>query len=78
MYSEARKLEVLNSLKKVEDEATWIEVEKIVNKETSIKLLQKSRLNFQALSDVITVEEAEEMATVIEETSEKIDINDWK
>ena len=75
MYSEARKLHIIEAVLKTENEATLEAIEMIVDKETSVI---KPKSKFSDLLGVLTTEEADAMKQTIEENFEKINPDDWK
>jgi hypothetical protein len=75
MYSEARKLHIIEAVLKTENEATLEAIEMIVDKETSVI---KPKGKFSDLLGVLTTEEADAMKQTIEENFEKINPDDWK
>ncbi len=75
MYSEARKLHIIEAVLKTDNEATLEAIEMIVDKETAT---MKPKSKFSELVGVLTIEEADAMRQTIEENFEKIYPNDWK
>ncbi len=75
MYSEARKLHIIEAVLKTDNEATLEAIEMIVDKDAA---LLKSKNKFSDLLGVLTTEEADAMKQTIEENFEKINPDDWK
>ena len=75
MYSEARKLELINRLQKVSDEDTLLKLEAIL--EPAIKD-QMKKPDWSILAGMLTEEEAVQMKQSIHEACEQIDEDDWK
>lgn len=75
MYSEARKLHIIEAVLKTENEATLEAIEMIVDKETAVI---KPKGKFSDLLGVLTTDEADAMKQTIEENFEKINPDDWK
>jgi hypothetical protein len=75
MYSEARKLHIIEAVLKTENEATLEAIEMIVDKEMAVI---KPKSKFSDLLGVLTTEEADAMKQTIEENFEKINPDDWK
>lgn len=73
MYSEARKLELIESVLKTKDEAILFEIENVF-----IKKQNERRNAFADLAGLLTDEEADAMSKAIHESCEQIDANDWK
>ncbi len=74
MYSEARKIHVIEEVLKVKNEAVLIAIENVL---LSAKADNKSK-SIVDFSGTITREEADEMMKAIEETCEVINEEDWK
>ena len=78
MYTEARKLQIIEAVLKTENEAVLAAMEIIVEKENNSKTNNSSKTKFSDLLGVLTNEEAESMKQTIEENFEKINPDDWK
>lgn len=76
MYSEARKLHIIEAVLKTENEAVLTAIETIVDQDNVISKGTKPR--FSDLLGVLTHEEAESMKKTIEDNFEKINPDDWK
>jgi hypothetical protein len=76
MYSEARKLHIIEAVLKTENEAVLTAIETIVDQNNVTSKRTKGR--FSALLGSLTSEEAESMKKTIEENFEKINPDDWK
>jgi RNA binding exosome subunit len=76
MYSEARKLHIIEAVLKTENEAVLTAIETIVEQNNATSKRTKGR--FSNLLGVMTEEEAESMKKTIEENFEKINPDDWK
>lgn len=75
MYTEARKLHIIEAVLKTENEAVLKAMETIVANESN-SAGKKQRFN--DLLGVLTPEEAEAMKKTIEENFETINPDDWK
>ena len=75
MYSEARKLHIIEAVLKTDNEATLDAIEMIVDRDMPVV---KSRAKYSELLGVLTNEEADAMKKTIEENFEKINPDDWK
>jgi len=76
MYSEARKLHIIEAVLKTENEAVLTALETIVDQDNAISKGTKTR--FSDLLGVLSHEEAESMKKTIEDNFEKINPDDWK
>lgn len=76
MDSEARKINLLEKVLKVSNEATLIELEKVLEKSE----MKKKKQSFSAhdLLGVISKKDAALMSKAIEESCEQIHPDDWK
>lgn len=76
MNSEARKINLLEKVLKVSNEATLIELEKVLEKSE----LKREKQSFSAhdFSGVISKKDADLMLKAIEESCEQIHPDDWK
>jgi hypothetical protein len=72
MYTEARKIHLIEEVIKVTDETILLEIEKLLNNK------QEKRANIYDFVGIITETEAVEMKQAIAESCEIIDENDWK
>jgi hypothetical protein len=76
MYSDSRKINIIEAVLKVEDDTILNEVEAILAKPANkITTTGKSFLDF---TKSLTEEEADEFEKIIEEGCEKINENEWK
>ncbi len=76
MYTESRKLQIIEAILKTDNEAVLTAIETIVDQDTVTGKKPKAR--FSDLLGVLTQEEAESMKKTIEENFEKINPDDWK
>jgi len=74
MYAEARKLQVIGEIIKIENDSILDEVEAIIKNKSII--VRKNE--FKKFSGIWTEKEAEEIKRTIEESCAKINPNDWK
>jgi hypothetical protein len=76
MYTEARKIGLLEKVLKVSDEATLIELEKVLGKSR----MKKKKQSFSAhdFLGVISKKDAALISKIIEESCEQIHPDDWK
>jgi hypothetical protein len=75
MYSEARKIHLIEKVLKVKSEAVLIELETVLN---SYKNKTEKKRSIYDFVGIISQNEASEMKQAIAETCESIDENDWK
>ena len=75
MNGEARKLQLIQALLKVDDEATLMAVENLLNLSETKPVATKT---LDELSGIWTEEEADEMKRIIEGGCEQIHPDDWK
>ena len=77
MFTETRKIHLLEEVLKTSDESTLAELEAVLkkNKKTSAKEKKPSIYDFVG---ILTKKEASKMKKVIEESCEKINPDDWK
>jgi hypothetical protein len=75
MYSETRKINLIQQILKVKSSKVLTEMEAILNKYTEKGKVKPSIYDFVGF---ISGDEAAEMNRAIEETCEIIDENDWK
>lgn len=76
MYTESRKLHLIEAILRTTNEATLEAIETLVDTATGV--VTKPRQKFSDLLGVLTTEEAEAMKQTIEENFEKINPDDWK
>jgi hypothetical protein len=74
MYSEARKIHVIEQVLKLKSEAILTKIEGILKKETKVD----KKPSIYDFVGILSKEEATEMKKAIAETCETIDENDWK
>jgi len=75
MYSEERKLHLIEDVLKVKNDEVLIAIEAILN---DYKGKPKKSVSLSDFAGIITEDEAAEMKKAIAETCENIDDNDWK
>ncbi len=75
MYGEAKKLHLIEEILKIENDSVLDEVETVIIKN---KLPSVSDKKFKDFSGIWSVQEADEMKRIIEETCEQINPDDWK
>ncbi|HXL55745.1 MAG TPA: hypothetical protein VN958_05780 [Chitinophagaceae bacterium] len=78
MYTEARKLHIIEAVLKTENDAVLEAIEMIVENDNTINISKKPKAKFSDLLGALTHEEAEAMKQAIEENFEKINPDDWK
>ena len=78
MYTEARKLHIIEAVLKTENDAVLEAIEAIVEKDNTKDINKKPKAKFSDLLGTLTTEEAESMKHTIEENFEKINPDDWK
>jgi len=75
MYSDTKKISIIEAVLKIEDEDILNEVQAVLAKSGNKTIIEKSFVDF---TNSFTEEEAEEFEKIIEEGCEKINENDWK
>jgi hypothetical protein len=75
MYSEERKIHLIEEVSKVENEAVLLKLETVLNTYNSKNGKKPSIYDFVG---IISKKEADEMKQAIAEACENIDMNDWK
>ena len=78
MYTEARKIHLLEEVLKVTNEETLKELEVVLRKSGKKMAAQKKKASIYDFLGILTKKESKEMRKAIEETSEKINLDDWK
>jgi hypothetical protein len=76
MYTDSRKLHIIEAVLKTDNEAILNEIETIVDRSNAVHTKTKAR--FSDLLGSLTIEEADSMKKTIEENFEKKNPNDWK
>jgi hypothetical protein len=76
MFTEARKIHLIEEVLKVDNEATLIELETVIKK--SKKTGKEKKPSIYDFVGILTRKEANEMRKAIEETCETINPDDWK
>jgi hypothetical protein len=74
MYSEARKIHVIEQVLKLKSGAVLTKIEGILKKETKVD----KKPSIYDFVGILSKKEAAEMRKAIAETCETIDQNDWK
>ena len=77
MYTEARKIQLIEEVLKVSNEATLMKLEDVL-KEGKKKPAKKKQYSISDFVGIITNKEADEMTKAINETCEIINPDDWK
>lgn len=77
MYSEARKIHLIEEVLKVTNEATLIALETVIKKSKK-KTGKEKKPSIYDFVGILTKKEAGEMRKAIEETCETINPDDWK
>lgn len=75
MYGEAKKLHLIEEILKIENDAVLDEVENVISKN---KLHSIRGMGFKEFSGIWSVEEADEIKRIIDESCEQINPDDWK
>ena len=76
MYSEARKLHLIEEILKVKSESVWIALENVLKKdEVKLDIEKPTIYDFVG---ILSEKDAKAMKKAIEEACETIDENDWK
>ena len=76
MYSEAKKLHIIEEVLKIDNEAILMELEAVLNKTHGSDI--KLKMSAHDFSGIWSKEEAEEIERIIEESCETINPDDWK
>ena len=76
MYSDARKIHLIEDLIKIKNEAVLIEIESVLKRAAQDK--QGSRLSAHDFVGLWSKEDAESIERAIEEGCEQIHPDDWK
>lgn len=76
MYSEAKKLHLIEEILKVKSESIWIALENVLKKNALKTDTEKT--NIYDFVGILSDKEAEAMKNAIAEACETIDENDWK
>lgn len=77
MYSEARKLHVIEEVLKVKSDATLAAIENLLKRSSKSKSVRKGS-SFKDFSGIWSKEEASEIEKIIAESCETIHPDDWK
>lgn len=75
MYSETRKIHLIEDVLKVKNDAVLIEIEAILN---NYNQAVEKKLSIYDFVGIVSKDDADEMKKAIAETCELIDENDWK
>ena len=78
MFTEARRIHLLEDVLKITNESTLVELETIVKKTKKKAALKKKKLNIYDYFGILSNKEATKMKKVISETCEQIDADAWK
>jgi hypothetical protein len=74
MYTEAKKLHIIEEVLKVDNDAILIELEKILFRSNALK----PKKHFSSFLDKLSPEEIKELERNIENGCEQINEDDWK
>ncbi len=77
MFTEARKIHLLEEVLKTTNEATLVELENILNK-TKKNRISKKKPSIYDFLGMLSKQEANQMRTAINEACETINPDDWK
>ncbi len=75
MYSESRKIQLIEDVLKVENDSILSKLESVLKNSRAAKEKKRSIYDFVG---IISNKEAQEMKKIIKETSETINPDDWK
>ncbi len=78
MYSEARKINLLENVLKVTDETTLIKLETVLKKSKTTTTKIEKKPSIYDFVGILTKKESDGMKKAIEETGEQINPDDWK
>ncbi len=76
MYTEARKIHLIKEVLKITSETTLSELETVLEK--SKKKGREKKLSIYDFVGILSNKETSEIRKAIEETSETINVDDWK
>jgi hypothetical protein len=77
MYSEAKKLRIIEEILKIDSDKVLSSLENFLKKSINTNPINENS-NFKEFSGIWTKEEADEMERIIEESCENIHPDDWK
>lgn len=78
MFNDRRKIQLIEDLLKVDNDATLKQVETVLNKSKKKPVARKKKFSSHDFLGTRTKEEAAEMKKIIEEGCEQIDHDGWK
>ena len=78
MFTEARKIHLLEEVLKTTNETTLIELETVLGKNKKKGLIKEKKPSIYDFVGILTKKEANNMRKAIEESCEKINLDDWK
>ena len=78
MYTESRKIHLLEEVLKITNEATLVELETVVSRSKKNTPAKEKKPSIYDFVGMLTKKEAKQMRKAISETSEKINPDDWK
>jgi len=78
MYTEARKIHLIEEVLKVNNEALLIKLENLLKETKTKPTAKKKELSIYDFVGILKKGEAQEMRTAINETCENIHPDDWK
>lgn len=78
MFTEARKIQLIEDVLKVKSEATLTELESVLKKSKKKKAAASKKPSIYNFVGILSKKEANQMRKAIEETCEIINPDDWK
>jgi hypothetical protein len=78
MYKEIRKIHLIEEVLKITNEGTLSELETVLKKSKRKSTAKSKKPNIYDFVGILSGKEAEKMTSVIEETCETINPDDWK
>lgn len=78
MFTEARKIQLIEEVLKVKNDATLVEIESVLKNSKKKKDTAFKKLSIYDFVGIFTKKESSQMRMVIEETCETINPDDWK
>lgn len=78
MFNDRRKIQLIEDLLKVDNDATLKQVETVLQKSRTKPATKKEKFSAHDFLGIWTKEEAAEMEKIIEEGCEQIDYDGWK
>ena len=78
MFTESRKIQLIEDVLKTNNEATLVELEIVLKKSNKKTSTKKQKASIYDFVGIMTKKETKQMRKAIEETCETINPDDWK